>query len=94
MKINEDYIERTLNALEDITRAAPPSNFEQLLSNRLRMAQRWQKWIQYSAAALVVFSLINVFTLLRVESTSDDYEAFTDYFMSNSAPVINFTEDE
>ncbi|MEQ8471694.1 MAG: hypothetical protein RIC35_10935 [Marinoscillum sp.] len=89
-----DQIEQTLNALDSMERAIAPEDFENQIIMRLRMLQKWNKWIQYSAAALVIFGLINIFTLLSIDNESQENEALSEYVMSSSAPILNFTDDE
>lgn len=93
MKDKQDLIDRTMSSLDNIHPVAAPLGFESRLMEKLEAQSQWQQYIRLAAAALVIFALVNVFTVfqLTVSSSQDTYldEA---YFVDST--ILNFTDDE
>lgn len=97
MKELNRKIENTLNALDGMERAQAPDDFEQKLNQRLSFVPEWIKWLRYSAAALVIFGILNVMTVLSISTESFASEE-TDFMEENlltdtTYPILTFSEE-
>lgn len=97
-------IHRILNSLEKIERAEPTSGFEDRLFARIEqmpvLSNQLYGWIKWSVAAMLVMTMVNVFTMVRQQSTlqtatlselwsSDETYTSFDIFGFESADEIN-----
>lgn len=74
---NNDEIERTLSALENLKSAEPSEGFDDRLFARLasihpERADKWLPWIKWSVAALLVLSITNGIMIFQQRQTSDE----------------------
>lgn len=97
MKTTDEKITETLNALSGIKKANAPDHFEVQLENRLRLVRQRHNWFQYSAAALVLFALLNLITALAISesyaTTAYDDPMEESLFDEELYTLINLSEE-
>lgn len=81
-------------ALDGIKRAQPPEDIEDHLFERLRFVPSWMKWFRFSAAALVLFGLINVLTLFSITSAEDTDYLDDNLLTTSTIPVYTMADNE
>ena len=75
-------VEKTLASLDEVSRAETSSGFDKQLAQNISFLPRQKRlrWIQYSAAAMVVMALLNIgmiLTLSNQETTLEVNEEFS-----------------
>ncbi len=91
----DNEVEKTLNSLDNISRANAPDRLYEKLEARLnfttQISNKWFNLLKIGAAAMIVMSVLNGYIILQNDSqeisTIEDFS--TEYFDSNTS-ILNY----
>ena len=93
MNLSEE-VEKTLSSFDDMQRASLDANFDEELAQKVAFLPRnsAMQWLRYSAAAMILMTLIN--GILLMSSYSDSPDPTSDLSSSMLYQAIDYTEFE
>ncbi|WP_421871864.1 hypothetical protein [Marinoscillum sp.] len=95
MKNKEEQIHKTLQALDDFSPVNAPLGFEERAMAKINQSKKAQWYIRLAVAALIIFSLANVFTVMQFSSATDQSSYLDEaYFTESTISILNLSENE
>jgi hypothetical protein len=93
-KFDEMSVEKIMSSLDDLQKVNAPLGFEHHLNERILQKEiQWMKTLKWSIAAMLILGLLNMYTLVNVQSgqTSSYEETYQDWVMTYTQE-INYEE--
>ncbi|MFY0690156.1 MAG: hypothetical protein JXQ90_23485 [Cyclobacteriaceae bacterium] len=82
-KSNQNPIDEAIALLDNIVRASAPDHFEKQVLKKVSFLpqKKFAKWIQLAVAAMITFAIINLATVLYLQSLEPVQEDTISYYI-------------